>query len=245
MKELKMILRILFKLTALGFCSAALAACGGGGTSDGGGGPIVSPPPTTFQNATPTQTVTVLRTDGTTMQVNISTEYFSTLSVASAQTYSGMLSDGAVAGLETQTSKVPNSGTFQYTGGSSAVINDGSHFYELSGTSSATLTLANSSSDLDVTLSGFSGQRTDAGTGAVTTVPNSDIAITWQNATLTGSRLGGGEVNVSNTAATLSGNASVNVAGSLFGPSGEELGGLISVNDPGNLEVSAGFIARK
>ena len=228
--------RLLSKLTAFGFCTMALVACGGSDRT-----PLFEP--TNFQTAVNTQTITVLRADGSTGQVLVSTETFGTLTLAKEQTYSGLLSNGSVAGLETLSADVPTAGTLTYSGSSSAVINDGVHFYELSGSSSATLTLTESSSDLDVTLSGFSGERTDAVTAEVTVVSTSDIEITWQDALLTGNRLNGGTVDITNTAATLSGSQIVNAYGVLFGPSGEELGGLISVDDASNLEVTAGFIA--
>jgi hypothetical protein len=226
------------QMSAYVFCAAILAACGGGG------GAIVSTP-ASFQNASGTEAVTVLRTDGSSREVLVLTETFGSLTIATGQTYSGLLSDGSVAGLEAPSADTPTAGEFTYAGYSSAVINDGSHFYELNGRSSATLTLTASSSDLDVTLSEFSGKKTDAVTSVVTVVSVSDIEITWQNAVLAGSRLGGGTVDVINTAATLSGSESVNVSGVLFGPSSEELGGLISVVDGTNLDVTAGFIAKQ
>ena len=225
------------QMSAYVFCAAILAACGGGG------GAIVSTP-ASFQNASGTEAVTVLRTDGSSREVLVLTETFGSLTIATGQTYSGLLSDGSVAGLEAPSADTPTAGEFTYAGYSSAVIIHESHRYELNGRSSATLTLAASSSDLDVTLSGFSGKKLDLD-NKETVVSVSDIEITWQNAVLAGSRLGGGTVDVINTGATLSGSESVNVSGVLFGPSSEELGGLISVVDGTNLEVSASFIAKQ
>ena len=234
---------IVVKLATIGFFAVTLIGCGGGGTSaDGGTNSIVSP---TFQNAAAAQTVTVFRADGNSAKITVSTETFDSLNIATEQTYSGLLSNGDVAGIETIVANIPTSGTFSYTGSSVAIINDGSYLYELEGTSRATLTLSESSSDLNVTLSEFSGSRTDTTNATKTPINKSEISIMWQDVELIGSELGGGTVNVIGAAATISGGANIDVAGSIFGNAGEELGGLISVNDPDNLEVTAGFIGKQ
>ena len=71
-----------------------------------------------------------------------------------------------------------------------------------------------------------------------------DISITWQNAEICNStRLCNGSVNVLGTATTLSQTATSNAAGALFGPSANEISGVIDVIDTGNLEATAGFVA--
>jgi hypothetical protein len=104
--------------------------------------------------------------------------------------------------------------------------------------------MANQSSDLDVTLNGFSGERTAVADGATTNGAFDNISITWQNAEICNStRLCNGNINVLGTATTLSQNSTSDAAGALFGPSANEIGGLIDVADPGNLEATAGFVA--
>lgn len=227
---------------------ALLSACGGGGTSTSGGiNPDVPPPvPVTLQNAEGTQQITVIASNGTPVNVTVTSSTLAQLNRVGAteQAYAAILADGRIVGLETLAANVPTSGTFTYNGTSVAVINDGSHFYDLIGTATATLTMANQSSDLDVTLNGFSGERTAVVGGATTNGTFNDISITWQNAEICNStRLCNGSVNVLGTAATLSQNATSDAAGALFGPSANEVGGVIDVVDPGNLEATAGFVA--
>jgi hypothetical protein len=223
-----------------------VSACGVGGTSSGGGIDPDVPPPVTLQNAAGTEQITVIAANGTPVNVTVSSSTLAQLNRINAteQTYAAILADGRIVGLETLAANVPTSGTFTYNGTSVAVINDGSHFYDLVGSSTATLTLANQSSDLDVTLNGFSGERTAVVGGATTNGTFNDISITWQNAKICNiTRLCNGSVNVLGTAATLSQNATSDAAGALFGPSANEVGGVIDVVDPGNLEATAGFVA--
>lgn len=227
---------------------ALLSACGGGGTSTGGGiNPDVPPPvPVTLQNADGTQQITVIASNGTPVNVTVTSSTVAQLNRVGAteQTYAAILADGRIVGLETLAANVPTTGTFTYNGTSLAVINDGSHFYDLVGSSTATLTLTNQSSDLDVTLNSFSGDRTAVVGGATTNGAFNDISITWQNAEICNSTLlCNGSVNVLGTAATLSQNTTSDAGGALFGPSADEIGGVIDVVDPGNLEATAGFVA--
>jgi hypothetical protein len=147
-----------------------LSACGGGGTSTGGGIDPDVPPPVTLQNAAGTQQITVIASNGTPVNVTVTSSTLAQLNRigATEQTYAAILADGRIIGLETLAANVPTSGTFTYNGNSVAVINDGSHFYDLVGSATATLTMANQSSDLDVTLNGFSGERTAVVGGATT-----------------------------------------------------------------------------
>lgn len=234
--------------SCLGFIAilTLLSACGGGGTSSGGGIDPDVPPPVTLQNAAGTQQITVIASNGTPVNVTVTSSTLAQLNRVGAteQTYAAILSDGQVIGLEALAANVPTNGTFTYNGRSVAVINDGSHFYDLVGSSTATLTLANQSSDLDVTLSGFSGERTAVVGGATISGAFNNIAITWQNAEIcSNTRLCNGSVNVLGTAATLSPNTTSDAAGALFGPTANEIGGVIDIVDPGNLEATAGFVA--
>lgn len=225
---------------------ALLSACGGGGTSTGGGIDPDVPPPVTLQNADGTQQITVIASNGTPVNVTVTSSTLAQLNRVGAteQTYAAILADGRIIGLETLGANVPTNGTFTYNGTSVAVINDGSHFYDLIGSATATLTMANQSSDLDVTLNGFSGERTAVVGGATTNGAFNDISITWQNAEICNStRLCNGSIDVLGTATTLSQNATSGAAGALFGPSANEVGGVIDVVDPGNLEATAGFVA--
>lgn len=231
--------------------SALLSACGGGGSSAGGGiagggiDPDV-PPPATLQNADGTQQITLIAANGTPVNITVIASTLAELNRVGAteQSYAAILADGRIIGLETVAANVPTSGTFTYNGTAVAVINDGSNFYDLVGSSTATLTLTNQSSDFDVTLYGFSGERIAAEDGAATNGPFNDISITWQNAEICNSaRICNGSVNVLGTAATLSQNVTSDAAGALFGPSANEVGGVIDVVDPGNLEATAGFVA--
>jgi hypothetical protein len=225
-----------------------LAACGGGGTSVGGGidpDPDV-PPPITLQSAVGTQQVTVIAADGTSVSVTLSSSTIAQLDRigATEQTYGAILSDGRIVGLETLSGNVPTSGTFTYNGTAIAVINDGTHFYDLVGSSRATLDLGNQTSDLDVTLDGFSGDRTAVADGNTTSGVFPGISVTWQNANICNStQFCNGSANVLGTAATLSQNATSDAGAALFGPSAEEIGGVIDIVDPGILEATAGFTA--
>jgi len=225
---------------------ALLSACGGGSTSSGGGIDPDVPPPVTLQNSDGTQQITVIAANGTPVNVTVTLSTLAQLNRVDAteQTYAAILSDGRIVGLETLAANVPTSGTFTYNGTSVAVINDGSHFYDVVGSSTATLSLADQSSDLNVTLNGFSGERTAVVGGGTASGDFNDISITWQNAEICNStRLCNGSVNVLGTATTLSQTATSNAAGALFGPSANEIGGVIDVIDTGNLEATAGFVA--
>ena len=224
------------QMSAYVFCAAILAACGGGG-----GGAIVSTP-ASFQNASGTQAVTVLRADRSPMVINVSTEFFGDLIFDTEQIYSGLESTGGVVGIETSIANVATTGIFNYSGVSVVLISDSENNYSVEGTSIAQLTLTDSSSDLDLRLSGFSEGSC---TGVVGICAPNDIVITWIGAELTGSRLGGGLINITGTAAPLSENALTGGSGILFGPSGEEIGGMIYVDDPSILLVNASFIAKQ
>lgn len=223
-----------------------LSACGGGGTSPGGGIDPDIPPPVTLQNAAGNEQITVITSNGTPVNVTVTSSTLVQLNRvgATGQTYAAILADGRIIGLETLAANVPTSGTFTYNGTSVAVINDGSHFYDLVGSTAATLTLTNQSSNLDVTLNGFSGERTAVVGGATSSGAFNNIAITWQNAEIcNATRFCNGSVNVLGTAATLSQNATSDAAGALFGPSANEIGGVIDIVDPGNIEATASFVA--
>jgi hypothetical protein len=226
----------------------SLSACGGsgGGVSYDGGGNSNVPVPTTLQNSGGAQQLTIFSASGAPVQVARSTSTFGEIDLTGAnqKVYAASLPNGNIVGLETAASGVPATGIFTYTGGSTAVINDGDHFYDIIGNAVATLTFVDKSSgDLDVTLSGFNGDRTAAADGKTTQGTFSAISITWQNASLCNStQFCNGTVSVLGTSATTTSSATVDNEAALFGSNGQELGGIIDINEPGVLEATTSFV---
>lgn len=231
--------KVMMNSLALVGISVLVSACGGGGMST----PIV-----TLQNAESTQQITMISADFSNSNVIASSSTIAQLNRLGAieLTYGAILSDGKVIGIETLSSDVPTSGTATYNGTAVAVINDGSYFYDLVGTATATVALASQSGALDVTLGSFSGEQTSVLNGATANGSFPNISIIWENANICdGSRFCNGLIDVQGTATNLSQEAKYDATAVLFGPLGEEIGGLIDVVDPGNLEATAGFIVGK
>ncbi|MFG5384138.1 transferrin-binding protein-like solute binding protein [Yoonia sp. R2-816] len=151
-----------------------------------------------------------------------------------------------IFGVPTNLSEVPDSGTATYDGVGSASIQiiDGTSFYELIGSASIDVNFAQG--DIDMTFSDLNGQRRD---GVAAPVDVSNVAVVHVNdAALVDGQFSGGVAEFSSTevSAALSGTEVVTTSGGFFGPNGDEIGGVLLIDDTsgaGTLLVQGSFVA--
>ena len=126
----------------------------------------------------------------------------------------------------------PTTGTANYSGTNQIQIVDGTSVYELTGSTTASVDFG--SGDVDMTFANLSGTRTDGISPSVAVTNVAVIGI--DNSNLSGNTFSGGTATFSSTqiATALSGAQVVTVAGGLYGPGGDELGGVLLINDTGS-----------
>jgi hypothetical protein len=151
-----------------------------------------------------------------------------------------------VIGVPTLVTDLPSPGVATYTGVASSQIQiiDGSAVYDLTGTTNASVDFG--AGNVDITLSDLAGTRTD-GVSAATSV-NDVAVIRIEDAGLSGSTFSGGSAvfDSSQISTVLSGTEVVNTSGGLFGPNGDELGGVLLIDDTsgaGTLLIQGTFTA--
>lgn len=151
-----------------------------------------------------------------------------------------------VIGVPTRVTDLPSPGVATYTGVASSQIQiiDGSAVYDLTGTTNASVDFG--AGNVDITLSDLAGTRTD-GVSAATSV-NDVAVIRIEDAGLSGSTFSGGSAvfDSSQISTVLSGTEVVNTSGGLFGPNGDELGGVLLIDDTsgaGTLLIQGTFTA--
>ena len=155
--------------------------------------------------------------------------------VASYTAQSSGGSTTGVIGVPSDATKLPISGSATYSGEATKVeINDESSLYDLSGTSSSTVNFG--TSKVSTQLSGLSGTKTD---GTVTTNVTNVAVVNLNGAKMVNGAFSGGTASVSGTSSSdtlttkLSGGQTVTQSGSLYGPNGQEIGGVFIVDDRG------------
>ncbi len=164
--------------------------------------------------------------------------------------YTGQPQNGdpffGVIGVPTVVTDLPSPGTATYTGVASSQIQiiDGSAVYDLTGSTTASVDF--DGGDVDVTISSLDGTRMD-GVSAPTNVSNVAI-VRIEDADLSGNTFSGGNAafESSQISTALSGTEIVNTSGGLFGPSGDELGGVLLIDDTsgaGTLLIQGTFTA--
>ena len=154
-----------------------------------------------------------------------------------------------IVGIPTDASQLPRSGTASYTGTNSTELQiiDGSAVFDLLGDTDVSVEFS-APQKLSVTLSNLDGTRAN---GLTPTGSVSNVAVVSINdATIANGRFSGGTAEFSSTqiSAALSGAEIVSSSGAFFGPSGEELGGVLLIDDTsgsGSLLIQGSFTAKK
>jgi hypothetical protein len=147
-----------------------------------------------------------------------------------------------VVGAVTTAASMP-SGTATMTGPATVTIQDGVALYDLTG--DAAIAANFGTNRVTTTLSGLDGTR--AG-GITPSEPVTDVAtVTITGSTIAANTFSGGTATVtSTTLSPLGASANTSVNGTFFGPAGEEVGGVLLIDDTatGNIRVFGDFIGK-
>jgi len=133
-----------------------------------------------------------------------------------------------IVGIPTAGGALPTTGSVNYTGDSNVTIQDDLIYYELSGEA---VVVANFGTDrVTTTIDDLSGERT-IGAGNASAVSNVG-SIEFSDSVMTGATFTGGTVVVNSAElSNLSADAVSTLDGVVYGPNGEEIGGVFIVND--------------
>ena len=236
-----------------------LTACGGGGGSDNGhtepdqqpSHDVIQIP--TLNEALTTQNIQVLSAENGQSGIYILSQEIALSGIdrgiSHEKIYSGRV-NGTVYGILTSEESVPLSATFSANSSASAAVQDGSLFYELS---NGDVNVALNNGEITVLLSNFSGNSLDGHASSVSFNKGAlDLNINWYAAGVSplcgNSQFCGGIVTLSGQDAQYkipSVDALVDAHGAFYGPKGEEIGGVILVEDTGRMSIQAGFLAHR
>lgn len=147
-----------------------------------------------------------------------------------------------ILGIATQENNLPT-GSASYSGDANVTIQDGATLFDLSGTSSIEADFAAGS--VTTTLSGLDGTRTEDLDAPVNVTDAATIEVS--ESALNGGIFSGGTASVSGSGlASLSDSAMTSLTGSIFGPKGEEAGGVLVIDDraSGRLQVFGDFVGK-
>jgi hypothetical protein len=147
-----------------------------------------------------------------------------------------------VLGAVTPTADLPT-GSATFNGPTTVTIQDGATVYDLTGDAEIAANFA--TNRVTTTLSGLDGAQSN---GISATVDVTDVAtVTITGSTIAAATFSGGTVGVdSTTLSALGATAATSINGTFFGPTGQEVGGVVSIDDTatGNLRVFGDFVGR-
>lgn len=147
-----------------------------------------------------------------------------------------------VLGVEAVVADLP-AGEARFNGTTNVTVQDGTSLYDLTGT--ATIIADFRTGDVTTTLSGLDGTF---GNGLSFPMNVTDVAtITISGSAISGGTFSGGTTKIASTELSALGTAASNsVNGAFFGQSGEEVGGVVVIDDTatGDLLVFGDFIAK-
>jgi hypothetical protein len=147
-----------------------------------------------------------------------------------------------ILGAVTDATAMP-SGTATMTGPATVTIQDGSTLYDLTGNASIVANFG--TNRVTTTLLDLDGTSTNGITPAADVTNVATVTIT--DSTIATNTFSGGTIGVtSSTVSALGTSPTTSVSGAFFGPTGEEVGGVLALDDTatGNLRVFGDFIGK-
>ena len=154
----------------------------------------------------------------------------------------GAAATSGIIGIATLAADVPLSGSADLSGNVVLGLQDGADYYDLTGTSNVTIDFLNA--NVTATFDDLSGSlQSGLATQTITNLGSFEIS----GATLNASQYSGGTATLtSGSLSQLSGSATVEFAGGLFGPTVSETGGAFIIDDrggTGQLLIFGDFLA--